>query len=132
MAEHPRRRRGRRAASATVATALAVAVLALAGCGSDAPDPEAERLERIEHRLGSSFSDAQADCIVDHLDDEELDALDRGRDLPADGAALTAWTEAVTDCITDGRPTSTTTSTPGTPTSEPTDPGATTTTTAGG
>ncbi|MEO6989271.1 MAG: hypothetical protein ABI239_11560 [Aquihabitans sp.] len=83
----------------------------VAGCSSDEPDPAQQRRDRVETRLGESFSKDQADCIVETIDDDTLRALDRTVDLPADSAPMLTYTVAVRTCVngTDTAPAPTTT-----------------------
>jgi hypothetical protein len=133
----PARRRPPRARlSRTVAATALLVVLgsfAASGCsGSDEPTPAEARMERVEARLGASFSRAQARCILDRADAELLRALDRSGTLEPDAPALAEWSDVLVGCVTDPDGT-TTTSTEAPATSSTTaagslDPGVTTTT----
>lgn len=98
-----------------VAVALAALVVAggvLGACADEKPDPAQERLERVETRLRSTFSAAQARCIIEQSDSGVVRALDRTADLPADSPVLAAYSEAVAACVADPNSTTSTTSTP--------------------
>jgi hypothetical protein len=91
----PAERRRRAAAAATVL--LAVAALAGA-CSSEPEDPAEARRDRIEARLEDTFSRQQSDCILEQLDDAQLEALDLTTDLE-DPAALEAYSNAAVACV---------------------------------
>lgn len=97
---------GRRVLGAGSALLL-LATLGLGACGDDPPDPAQERLERVETRLRSTFSAAQARCILEGSDTDVVRALDRTADLPADSEVLATYSDTVAACVED--PTSTTT-----------------------
>lgn len=92
------------------ALALLLAVPVLAGCSTDdEPTPEELRRERVEARLTGTFPKAQADCIVDGLDDATLIALDRDTDLEPDSDAMVTYSFLVRACVEDPSATATTT-----------------------
>lgn len=109
------RRRTRR----LIGTAVVAAGL-LVSCSDDpGPTPEELRDERIETRLGATFPDVQARCIVAGLDEPTLAALDRDADL--EGDALVTYSSVVANCVEDPDSGGTTT------TAAPADPTTTTT-----
>lgn len=79
----------------------ALALLLLAGCASDPPDPAEVRLGQVRDRLEATFSDAQADCIVDALDDATIRALAADEDLAADDEQFTQYSNVVLLCSRD-------------------------------
>lgn len=72
--------------------------VALSACAGSEPDPAVARKERVQARLGGSFTSEQAACIVDALDPAALVALDRMGDLEGDSPEMTTYTEAVVAC----------------------------------
>ena len=92
-----------------LATGVSLFAGALSGCSSDAPDPAQQRRERVETRLGESFSKDQADCIVKAIDEPTLRALDGTGDLVPDSKPMLTYTVAVRTCV--GSPTVATTTT---------------------
>lgn len=126
--QRPRARRPSRAITASVVTiVLAIGSgSTVAACSGSETDPAQERLERVEERLRSSFSDTQARCIVERADPAVIRALDRTVDLDPDSELVTAYSDAVAACVTgpDGAgpgdaPTATTTPEPPTTTTSP-------------
>lgn len=115
MTQTPRRRH---LMGITVSAVLFSAVVI--GCSSDGPDPAQQRQDRVETRLGETFSKDQADCIVAAIDEDTLRALDRTVDLPAESAPMLTYTVAVRTCVngTDTTPAPTTTDGGPTTTSE--------------
>ncbi len=83
------------------ALVAAVVMVAAGACSDPPPDPDQERLERIEARLDESFSGAQVTCILDLLDGDALRALDRTADLDPDTEVFTAYSGAVASCVAD-------------------------------
>jgi hypothetical protein len=86
---------------------LAVAVVAvLAACGSEPADPAEARRDRVRDRLESTFSRQQSDCILEQLDDDQLEVLDPrieasdepGGDLD-DPEVLEAYSNAAVACV---------------------------------
>ena len=92
--------------------------VAAAGCSSDEVDPVQERRERVEARLGESFSKDQADCIVKTIDEATIQALDRTTDLAPDSPAMLTYTVAVRTCVGSPAPSPTTTEGTATTTTE--------------
>ena len=92
-----------------VAACVALFSVAIAGCSSDESDPAQERRERVETRLGETFSKDQADCIVATIDEDTLRALDRTVDLPPDSPQMFIYSVAVRACVEDPNSASTTT-----------------------
>ncbi len=74
----------------------------LAGCSKPAPSPADQRRDRVQQRLESTFSDAQASCILDRLDPTALKAVDRTTSLAHDTASLAAYSDAVAACVASG------------------------------
>jgi hypothetical protein len=72
-----------------------------AGCSDPAPDPDQERLDRVEARLGESFSGAQVTCILDLVDDDTVRAIDRTADLDPDTDVFATYSAAVASCVAD-------------------------------
>ena len=79
------RRRGRRGAAATL---VAAALLVVAACAEEPTDPTEARRERVQARLEDTFSRQQATCILEQLDDEQLEAIDAAP--PAEGSGAEA------------------------------------------
>lgn len=122
-------RRDRVHLRSTLVGAVLVLALGLGACSDPPPDPAQARQERVEKRLRSTFSAAQARCIIDRVDADVVRALDRTADLEADTEIMRSYSDAVAACVTDPTATTTTTS-PATTTEPPTR--ATTSTTPGG
>lgn len=80
-----------------VASLLAVGSL-LSACTSEPKTPEEQRKERVEARIAESFSRSQTVCIMKVLDDDTIEALDLGEELPADSEALRIYTNALVAC----------------------------------
>src|SRR5690606_24154357 len=59
---------------------VVLAALGLGACADEKPDPAEERRERVESRLRSTFSVAQARCILRQVDGDVVRALDRTTD----------------------------------------------------
>lgn len=89
---HPRR------ASGPVLVAALALTLGLAGCASEPPDPAAVREEQVRTRLEATFSDQQAACILEALDDATMRALVRSADLDPDADEFGRYSDAVTLC----------------------------------
>ena len=85
------------------------AALSLAACSSDPPDPAEVRRGQVRDRLEATFSDAQASCILDALDDATIRALVRTTDLPADDERFTQYSNVVLLCTRDAAAAATTT-----------------------
>lgn len=103
MSASPRQARLRRRTAAAITVAVT-----LASCSSSPPDPAQARLNRVEKRLRSTFTDAQAKCIVERSDPLVIQALDRTKDLEPGSDAMTAYSDTVATCV--AGPASTTTS----------------------
>lgn len=90
---------------------LAAALLVTVGvgaCGGSEQSPAEARRDRVEARLRTSFSAAQARCILDRADPDLLQALDRRRDLDPDAPALADWSGVLVACVTGTEVTTTT------------------------
>jgi hypothetical protein len=70
----------------------------LSACTSEPKTPEEQRKARVEARIAESFSRSQTGCIMKVLDDDTIEALDKGADLPADSEALRIYTNALVAC----------------------------------
>lgn len=109
-----------------LAIVLLLVAPVVAGCSADdEPTPEELRRDRVETRLTGTFPKAQAECILDGLDEPTLIALDRTTDLDPESDAMVAYSFLVRACVEDPSATAVTTTTP-----KPTTP-TTTTTSAG-
>lgn len=98
----PARRPPRRARrSPAVAVAALVVVLAAGACSGSEPTPAEARRDRVEARLRTSFSDAQARCILDRAQPDLLRALDRSADLDPEAGDLAEWSDLLVACIAD-------------------------------
>lgn len=91
-----------------IALVLAVTVsAAVSACGDDELTPEEQRRERVEERLELSFTDEQADCMMERFDEELFVALDREGQLPQ-GDALDEFSAIARECVVGESTTSTT------------------------
>ncbi|MEZ5183784.1 MAG: hypothetical protein R2702_18190 [Acidimicrobiales bacterium] len=110
----------RRGGRARALLALALVGVAAAGCSSEPTDPAEVRRQQVRDRLEATYSDAQAECIVDALDDTAVRALVRTSDLEADDEAFRQYSNVVLLCArgttTTASSTSTTSTTPATTT----------------
>lgn len=114
-----------------LAAVLVLIVAVVAGCSTDdEPTPEELRRDRVETRLVGTFPKAQAECILDGLDEPTLVALDRVTDLDPESDAMVAYSFLVRACVEDPTATAATTTTPTTATSAGDGDGASTTTEA--
>lgn len=102
MTQTPRRRPLWR-----LAACVALLSVVVASCSSDEPDPAQQRRERVETRLGETFSQDQADCIVETIDEDTLRALDRTVDLDPEGEPMLTYTVAVRACVSSPTPATT-------------------------
>ncbi|MCB0960986.1 MAG: hypothetical protein KDB04_15870 [Acidimicrobiales bacterium] len=100
------RRRGARARALLGAALIAVVAVS---CSSEPPDPAEVRRQQVRDRLEATFSDAQAECIVDALDDAAVRALVRTSDLAADDEAFRQYSNVVLLCARGTTSTSTST-----------------------
>lgn len=69
------------------------------GCTKDDVDPTTGRRDRVETRLRSTFSAAQARCVLARLDGRTLAALDRNRNLQPSSAEFARYSRAVRTCV---------------------------------
>lgn len=83
-----------------IAAMVFVALLALAACSEEEPEDPAEAgKQRVRERLEQTFSDDQADCIVEELDDETIDRLLADDHLQDRDIELWTYSGAVRDCV---------------------------------
>lgn len=97
---------------------VACIAVALTGCSSDAEDPVQQQRDRVETRLGASFSADQTACIMTAIDAPTIEALDGTADLGADSEAMLVYTVAVRACVDQAAPATTTSAGDTTTTSE--------------
>lgn len=71
----------------------------MAGCSKDDPDPATARRDRVETRLRSTFSAAQARCVLARLDARTITVLDRSRTLEPASTELARYSRAVRTCV---------------------------------
>ncbi len=105
----PVARSARRARLAPAVAAAALFVTLAAGaCSGSEPTPAEARRDRVEARLRTSFSDAQARCILDRAQPDLLRALDRTAALDPKAGDLAEWSDLLVACVTEPDVTTTT------------------------
>jgi hypothetical protein len=72
---------------------------AATGCSKHDVDPAAARRRRVEVRLRSTFSAAQARCVLARLDGRTLTALDSDARLRSSSTEFTRFNSAVRSCV---------------------------------
>ncbi len=97
----------RRRRAAVLASTLFAASLFAGGCADEPSDPVEARRERVQDRLEDTFSRQQAECILEQLDDDQLQVIDAAPTTPTDEApadledptVLEAYSNAAVACV---------------------------------
>lgn len=116
----PARRFPTRSTTIRILVASLAMIVFISGCAAQEEDPAEIDRRRVRERLEETFSGDHADCILDRLDTDVVDAMLTDPDLEVTEAPLWSWSSAVRGCVVGGKA------------DEVEEPAGSTTTTSGG